>query len=376
MAQPFAQDRLVRKEVSLGVIRELPVPEAHIGTRLFAPITGVASDDVIFDYVIPDTSGLAPARAEDAESEMARKDDTVGSGRASIIDWAIKDHYDASDVTRYRELLQLKALAADSAQFPLTIQADAQHFQEKLAKDTAKRRRRLDNRIEWLIQESLWKGVVAYNDGKVKFSVDWQRPAAQQNASVTAWTDPASDPINNILDVREYMRDNHEVRIARAVLSEKILLNILNSTKFAARAGFAGAANPNLTVDPFYTIPNWGWEAARDVVKAATGVEFIPYDAVYRKRALGSTTTTSVRFSPEDKILFLPSDEDVQEIASESEIGFGKTLTSPHPEGNFTPGFYEWEKTDVDPWGHDRGNGVKAFPVFPHLDLTYVLKVL
>ena len=77
---------------------------------------------------------------------------------------------------------------------------------------------------------------------------------------------------------------------------------------------------------------------------------------------------------PENEILFLPNMEDVLEV-DDTEIGFAKTLTSPHPEGNFTPGFYEWERSTVDPWGQDAGTGVKAFPVFPHMDYTYGVTV-
>ena len=113
------QDRLVRKEVALGQVREIPKNRNYI-QELLAPTQAVQSDDVIFSYVAPDTEGLAPARAEDAESEMATKDDTAGYGRASIIDWAIKDHYTASDVTRYREYLRLAELAGGGS-FPLTI---------------------------------------------------------------------------------------------------------------------------------------------------------------------------------------------------------------------------------------------------------------
>ena len=99
-----AQDRLVRKEVALGTIREMEPPQSHIGTRVLAPWQEVATDDVIFDYARGLTDGMAPARAEDAESELAQKDLLFGgTGRASIIDWALKDHYRASDVMRYRE---------------------------------------------------------------------------------------------------------------------------------------------------------------------------------------------------------------------------------------------------------------------------------
>ena len=60
-------DRLVRKEVALGTIREIEPPLNHIGLQLF-PWMPVASDDVIFDYAKPMTDGLAPARAEDADA--------------------------------------------------------------------------------------------------------------------------------------------------------------------------------------------------------------------------------------------------------------------------------------------------------------------
>jgi hypothetical protein len=63
--------------------------------------------------------------------------------------------------------------------------------------------------------------------------------------------------------------------------------------------------------------------------------------------------------------------------ALDDTIGFGATLTSPHPEGNWTSGFYEWERdTGPDPWGFDRGNGIKAFPVMPHMELSYAMRVL
>lgn len=60
-----AQDLLIRKETHLGTVRELPLNETHIWTSI-APFLSVPHDDVIFDIAQPDTSGLVPARAEDA----------------------------------------------------------------------------------------------------------------------------------------------------------------------------------------------------------------------------------------------------------------------------------------------------------------------
>src|SRR5437868_10412559 len=94
---PF--DRLVRKETSLGAIRELPVPDTHIGLSQVAPFLDVDTDEVIFEYIKGGLQeGLAPARSEDAEAELAQKDELLyGQGRASIIDWSLKDRYSASD---------------------------------------------------------------------------------------------------------------------------------------------------------------------------------------------------------------------------------------------------------------------------------------
>lgn len=372
MAQ-LETDRLVRKEVALGVIREAPQPESHIGTSLIAPFKDVQSDDVIFDYTLGLVTGLAPARAEDAESELAQKDDTVGTGRAAILDWALKDHYDPSDVSRFREAFLL-GQTSGVENFPLTVRSMVDGFQQRVARDTLVRRRKLDNRIEWLILKALFNGSITYDDGKVKFSVDYGRPAGQTGASVTAnWDQTSADPINDALNIKDYMRDTYAVTMDRAITSAKVIRHILTSEKFAARSGLAGGTGA-LPIDPRYLIDGWGVEAAKAVFQRATGITLIEYDSVYRTRTLGTTVMVNKRFTDEDTILYLPSAGDIAEI--DDTVGFAATLTSPHPEGNWQSGFYEWERETVDPWGRDIGTGIKAFPVFPHLELTYSQVVL
>lgn len=373
-----AQDRLIRKEVALGTIRELEPPLGHIGTRLLAPMQEVASDDVIFDYARGLTDGMAPARAEDAESELAQKDLLYGGvGRASVIDWAIKDHYSASDVMRYREsLLIASRLGVNSVnEVPVTIQSTTNEFRTKIARDDALRRRKLDNRIEWLITQAIENNQIVYNDGRIKFTVAFGRPAGQTNQAPAGgtWNLTTSDPIGDIIAVQEYMYDLYGVRMTRAITSRKVLNSILNSDRFAARSGMAGGTGA-LPIDPNYLIDGWGPTAAQAVVERATGITFIEYDSVYRTRPVGGTVITNNRFMSDKKIYFLPDPADVDEL--DDMIGFGKTLTSPHPEGNWTSGFYEWEQETKDPWGLDRGAGIKAFPVFPHLEWTYTMTVL
>lgn len=364
----MSQDRLVRKEVALGAVREMPVPENHLGLSLLAPFKDVESDDVIFDYTPGLTTGLAPARAEDAESELAQKDETVGYGRAAIIDWALKDHYDPSDVTRYRELSQLGGSVTQGS-FPLTIGRMTEGFQEKLARHTRLRRRKLDNRIEWLIMQALETGTITYNDGKIKFSVDFGRPADQTDDDVSVsgafWDDATADPIGDILARQEAADDRYGVSLNRAIISKKVWNSMMTSERFQ---------NMLIGANPLYTVEGWGPERAASIISQQTGVEFIIYDSVYRTRDLGSLSWVNNRFLSPNKVYLLPSAEDVEEV--DDTIGFGATLTSPHPEGDWQTGFYEWERSTVDPWGYDIGTGCKFFPVFPHLDLTWTMVVL
>lgn len=381
-ASPIGQDRLIRREVMLGIVREIVPPQDHIGLQL-VPWLEVPTDDVIWAYAQGLTESLAPARAEDAEAELAQKDDTfLSEGRASVIDWAVKDHYVASDVSRYREWLIVREAVRDLQNIPLTAGGPLADWDRKVARDTYRRRRKLDNRLEWLTMSAMSTGTIAYNDGKIKFTVDYGRPSAQQalqpasaalGASYTmgaAWTSTSSDPIGDIIKIQEYMFNAYQVKITRAIASRKVLNSIFNSDRFLARSGLVVGGTPSSTIDPKYVVDGWGPNAAVAIVQNQTGLQFIEYDSVYRTRPIGSNTVTNNRFLPENRIVFLPDESDI-EAYDDTDIGFGKMLTSPHPAGNWTPGFYEWEKDHgVDPWGLDMGVGVKAFPALPHMDKT------
>lgn len=368
----FPQDRLIRKEEALGMLREIVPPQDHIGLQL-VPWLQVSSDDVIFDYAVGLAEGMAPARAEDAESELAQKDVLfAGQGRAAVIDWALKDHYNASDVNRYQEILRIVD-QIQNGNLPLEMSSILGDFQAMVTRDDALRRKKLDNRLEWLIMTGLSDAGISYNDGRIKFTVDFGRPGAQ--VVTKDYSTAAHDPIGDILRMQEYMFDRYGIRMDRAITSRRVINTFMNSDRFLSRSGFVVGGTPSSTIDPNYVLDGWGPNAALELVKRATNVDFIEYDSVYRTRPMGSKITTVNRFLPENRIIFLPNEEDVNSF-DETQIGFGKTLTSPHPEGNWTPGFYEWEKeTGPDPWGRDRGTGVKAFPVLPHMDLTAVFDI-
>jgi hypothetical protein len=378
-----ALDRLVRKETSLGAIREKPVPNEHIGLAQIAPWLDVDTDDVIFEYIKGGLQeGLAPARAEDAEAELAQKDELLyGQGRASIIDWSLKDRYSASDVTRYREDLFLQQNAAGVlAQLNYNFTGrTVEDFNRRLARHDNLRRRKLDNRLEWLIMSGLFDGVISYNDGKIKFTVDYGRPAGQHNQAPAGglWGTTTSDPIGDLLAVNQTMLNTYGVKLTRGIISTRILNSIWKSDRFLAAVGMPiVGGTPNKPLDPNYLgLAGYTPEGALRVVENATGISFTVYDGYYRTRAIGGQTFTNVRFTADDKVCLLPSEGDLGEI-DDTEIGFAKTLTSPHPEGNWSSGYYEWEDETKDPWMHVRGSGVKAFPVFPYLEYTYTMDVL
>lgn len=379
---PIGQDRLVRKETALGTMRDIAPPMDHIGLSMFAPFMDVDTDEVIFDYLKDGLQeGVAPARAEDAEAQLAQKDDLYyGQGRASLIDWALKDKYTASDVTRYRDQLILEAALRGVNQMPTLanpggVRAD---FDARVARDDARRVRKLYNRLEWLIMEALWKSKIQYNDGKIIFSVDYFRPPAQQdmapNGSNLYWDAGVThDPIGDLMAIKETFWNTYQIEPKNALISKKAFNTLWKSERFTALTGLVTQAGSTV-VDPMYLM-NWSPDAAVQIVERATNIKFHLYDSVYQTRAIGSTQVVNTRFSPEDKILLYPDFSDLGEIDG-TDIGFGKTLTAPHAEGNWSPGFYEWEQEKRDPWLTERGSGIKAFPIFPYLKYTATVKVL
>lgn len=377
-------DRLVRKEVALGAIREKQPPMDHIGLTI-APFLDVATDDVIFEYIKGGLQdGLAPARAEDAEAELAQKDELLyGTGRAAVVDWSLKDKYTASDVTRYREGLFIQQAtqgAISGGNIPLNFTGrTVEDFERRLARHDSLRRRKLDNRIEWLIMTAMETGAISYNDGKIKFTVNYGRPSDQHNQAPAGglWSATTCDPIGDLLAVQQLMFDRYGVKPRKGIISQKAVNNLWHSTRFLAAVGVpVVGGTPSAPLDPNYLgLAGYTPEGALAIVERATGIAFQIYDSVYRTRPIGSSTWTNNRFVSDDKVILFPDASDLAEI-DDTEIGFAKTLTAPHPEGNWQSGYYEWEDETRDPWMNIRGNGIKAFPVFPYMEYTYTMDVL
>jgi hypothetical protein len=195
------------------------------------------------------------------------------------------------------------------------------------------------------------------------------------------------DPIGDIIAVNEFMYTTYGIRFKKAITSRRVLQTFWKTNKFTALAGVVGGAASS-PIDPNYLLPGWGPQYAINAVEQATGVKLQEYDSIYRTRAVGANTWTNQRFLADDRIYFLADDADLGDsspmpggsttagIIDGTQIGFAKTLTAPHPEGNWASGYYEWEMDTKDPWQTVRGTGIKAFPVFPFMEYSYTLKVL
>jgi hypothetical protein len=383
---PTDIERLIDKSVALGEIRDVPpINEAFIGDSI-APMMAVESDDVVFT-IVNDTkaTGMAPARAEDAEAEMYQSDVyTGGRGEASLIDWALKNRYAASDVTRYRDdLIIAGAVGQLNLQTNLVagFQTSSQKFQAMLARDTIERKSRLEHRLEWMQVTPLVNNRLTYNDGHIKFDVVYGRPSNQTDQAPASglwdFTSNADfDVIGDLLAVKETFFDLYGLELEQGILSKKVINQWYRSTKFRQLGLFgAGLQNPAATdVDPNYIGAQVSPTQAIAYVEAQTGITFRTYDASIRTRDFGTQNPVQMRFMPTNRVILLPNLAAIQAI-DDSGIGFGKTLSSPHPEGNWESGFYEWEQETVDPWQHVRGTGIKAFPVFPYMKWSYTMKV-
>lgn len=396
MTQPAVwppRDRLIRKEVALGTIREIQPPQEHIGLSI-APFEEVDTDDVIIDYLKDMTQdSLAPARAQTSEAELAQSDiGAYTSGRASVIDWSLKHTYNASDVMNYTDRLLLQEAVAGQNGLVLNtnvVDGPVQEFQRRLARDENYRARAIANRLEWLIMTGLEFGKIGYNDGRIKFGVNFGRPGDQQDQPPDSGNDwdavgdtlaDSADPIGDIDAMNEFMYNKYGVKMTSALCATRVLKNVWKNARFQALTnlispGVAAGGSASTPLDMRYLLPNWDQQAAIEVIQNSTGVTFQTYDSVYRVRGIGSTTKQNIRFLSDNKIVFRPSDADMAQVDPDG-MGFAKTLTSPHPEGNWQAGPYEWENPRIDPWELDRGNGIKAFPIYFFAEYSYVMQVL
>ncbi|WKW85473.1 major capsid protein [Rhodococcus phage Reynauld] len=376
-AAGLPQHLLIAQEVNIGVVRELVPPQEHIGLSI-APWLDVAADDVVFDYLRDSTTGMTPARAQDAESTLwADTEFYGGQGRASIIDWAEKNAYSTSDVTGYREMLPIvEQITGKGAKLPFYISSMVEGFAGKIARHSIQRRRRLDNRIEWLIMEAMSKGYIEYQDKRVKFKVDFKRPADQHDQALADYTGDSHDPIGDLMAAQKKVYDRTGVTLNRGEISTAAISTWYKSKWFRGLTGFRpGDVAP---AEMPYIMPGFGPQVAIDAVEAATGIKFRITDNVLRTRgtrAGGRETAVNRRYFPADQVILYASGDQISAY-DDTEIGFAKTLTSPHPANDWATGFYGWERNlGVDPYGYEVGSGVKAFPIFPHMELTYTMRV-
>ena len=357
---PLIDRYLLPPEVLDRLTTETPVKDGYIWNR-FTPFIDVPTTKVIFEQADPTVENLAPFRAPDAEAEMFKSEDYVREGSAELGDWALKSFYRSSDVTNFRNTAQMIGMST-------TIDMQRQQFAARVARDTVTRRQAIDNQLERLVTDSIFTGTCSYDDGKRKFSVNWGRPANQQTQTVTVmWDDSTANIIEDIKNVKRFMRDTHGVIITRALTSQRVLDQFANPDKFMLITGIVGG-------DPNYLTPGWGEEMARNIIQAQTGVAFEAYDSGLRVR--NGDNYEINRFTDERDIVYMP-DESAFTPTRDLGIRFGGMLTAPHVMNNMQTGYYSWQhEHEKDPWNSEVGTGLQAFPIFTEMELTYTQRVL
>jgi len=368
------------KEVALGTVRDLPVDQRFLWPR-FAPLLDKPADEFTFQVEVHGSDLMAPAADESAESETYEDDTFFGEGRGSVIDWRINNRTKPSDVNNARLLEQAMAqYRSTGAVIPTQFQAQAQQYSTKLTRDAIKRRQMLDFRLEWMFTQGLSTGAINYDNGKgFRFQTPFGLPVDQLNqapASTVLWDAGVDhDPIGDIDAIQEFMNDTYDISVDTMIISPKALRKMVRSKFFYPRTGLAIPAGIGPR-DMGYINPNFGEQEAVNIITQATGIRnVVVYDAKRRVKALGANSRpTMERFIPEGQVIFLPSIEAAGDLLG-TEIGFAKTITTPHPEGNWSSGFYTFEEEGTDPWGVKHGTGIKAMCIFPAIWLSYSLQV-
>lgn len=377
---PLNQQEAHEKAVGIGISRELPVDQSLIWPRI-APLQSIDTDKFTFEVEVDSSDLMAPAADESAESETYENDTFFGEGKGSVIDWRVSTRTKPSDITNARAFDEAMRLFSEAGIVPPRLfQNQAAQLSDKLAKDRIERRRQIDFRLEWLVTQALSTGGINYADGKIRFETPFGLPVDQLNqapASGNLWNVGVDhDPIGDIDAMQEFMYARYDITLDTMVISPESLRKMARSKYFYPRTGLAIPAGIGPR-DMSYINPNFGQEEAVRIISQATGItNIIVYDAKRKVKPLGANTRpVPVRFMDEGQVIFFPSVEAAGGLLS-TDLGFAKTLTSPHPEGDWASGIYTFEDSGVDPWGRKDGTGIKAMPVFPRIDLSYSMQVL
>lgn len=327
-----------------AVVRKLQdIGGKKIGLE-FLPWYESATEETMWD-IVRAVSPMANFRAIDGESEIVGEQ-AFDRGYADIVDIAVKTRFNASDLRKIKEAGMLPIVDGSTS----FVQKQADEAKRKIRRAIERLKLRVDNRIEWL-QINALQGTISFT-GKVVFSVDYGIPGDQKGLTpTTVWSNHTSaDPLGDLQAWQQVVLENSGVLPNVVIMSRKALNHAMYSTTMRDAMKYT---NPILSIKKTIAF-----------LEDNAGIMIRLYDTKYTDE----TGLSRSRFLAENKIIMLPSREELPE-------GVGDTATVGHALADYAPGYYTWQDTKKDPYGLEVGVGITAFPRIIHPEALLIATV-
>lgn len=202
-------------------------------------------------------------------------------------------------------------------------------------------------RVEAMRMEALATGKVTIDENGLNGTIDFQVPEENQEVLTTLWSNPESNPIEDILRWSTSL----DVKPTRALTSNKVLMALLTHPKFTALTQTGGLGM--ITIKEL------------DAIMQSFGLPIIrTYDEVYRKQKADGTYE-SLRYFPEDRFVMFgdgplgqtiygPTAEEIR-LSRKSDINISKI-------GNILAMVYEENLDPVSTWTKAVATAMPSFP--------------
>lgn len=230
--------------------------------------------------------------------------------------------------------------------------AEFEKAKEIVFNDVDKMVKAVTTRIEAMRMEALSTGKITVNENGAVLTIDYGVPSdnIKTLAGNSVWTDPASDPLNDILTWMNDIIKTSGTKPTRALTSNAVLAALLNNAK--VRKDILGNDTKLLTKTTLNTF-----------LQENEYPTIVTYDEQYRVQNQNGTYT-SKRFFPENKFVMFGSEplgETIYGLTPEEIALSGKTDVEISENQKVTVGIY----STIDPVATWTKATATALPTFP-----------
>lgn len=294
--------------------------------------------DIEFDMILG-TGGLpvsAEVHAYDTKTQLASRE-AIEKGVASLA--LIKRQIKIAE----KEIIKIQNPRTD---------AELAFVLSQIYNDAEKMTDSVKVRVEAMRMELLSSGKIAIDENKIKVTVDYKVPAANQKPFT--WKTPASDtPLDDLATLADAIETTSGSRPTRALTSRKIVKTICSCD--SVRKAIYGVNS-----DKIVTLA-----ALNELLAQLDLPAFVVYEGKYKKEK-GKAYET-IRYFPENKIAMFGDEtlgETIYGLTAEEVklIGDGKMNEASMLDNKIFVGTY----TSIDPVGEFTKAVATALPTLPH----------